>query len=326
LLLRRKAYGYCEYSCAYMESAAGRPGRAMRNLAYSFTWYPLFYRRAEMRFSLARVRMWTILLARLLHIGRGRPALGCASGISMNTAGKVRERKRFVRRALKPIVRTFLSGHVPVISITKPLFAALYRLHAGVREGLIWARRFFWHEPLFRSQCASVGRGFRMEALPYITGRGRIVIGERVRLSGKSGIGFGNRKMGQPEIIIGDDTFIGHDCHFGVGESIRIGKHCLIARGVSVRDMDGHPLDAERRRAGESSPAQGIRPVVIEDDVWIGVGAVILKGVTIGARSIVGTGAVVSKDVPPDSVVAGNPARVVRSLVAEAAISQAEAA
>jgi maltose O-acetyltransferase len=57
---------------------------------------------------------------------------------------------------------------------------------------------------------------------------------------------------------------------------------------------------------------------VIEDDVWIGANAIILKGVTIGARSIVGAGAVVSRDVPPDCVVAGNPARVVKELLLKA--------
>jgi maltose O-acetyltransferase len=64
-----------------------------------------------------------------------------------------------------------------------------------------------------------------------------------------------------------------------------------------------------------------VRPVRIGDDVWIGTGAVILKGVTIGARAIVGAGAVVNRDVPPDVIVAGNPARVVKNLNGEAEAS-----
>jgi len=90
----------------------------------------------------------------------------------------------------------------------------------------------------------------------------------------------------------------------------------LLATGVRVFDFDGHPLDAERRRRYEPTPAEGIRPVIIGDDVWIGTGAIILKGVTIGDRAIVGAGAVVAKDVPADVVVAGNPARLVKHLTA----------
>jgi glycosyltransferase involved in cell wall biosynthesis len=70
-LLRRKAYGYCSYSCAYMNRAAGMPGRAMGELLRSILAYPLPYRRQEIRFPLARLRMWPIMFARLLRIGHG---------------------------------------------------------------------------------------------------------------------------------------------------------------------------------------------------------------------------------------------------------------
>ena len=68
------------------------------------------------------------------------------------------------------------------------------------------------------------------------------------------------------------------------------------------------------RRAGDPTPADGIAPVVIGDEVWVGFHAIILKGVTVGDRAIVAAGAVVTKDVPADAVVAGNPARVVKVL------------
>jgi maltose O-acetyltransferase len=84
-----------------------------------------------------------------------------------------------------------------------------------------------------------------------------------------------------------------------------------------VFDMDGHPIDAAERRSGMPTPGSGVAPVVIGDDVWIGSRAMILKGVAIGDRAIVAAGAVVSKDVPADVVVAGNPARIVKELVAQ---------
>jgi glycosyltransferase involved in cell wall biosynthesis len=70
-MLRRKAYGYCGYSCSIMSRASGRPFRAMRELARSILSYPLPYRRNEIPFPLARVRMWPIIVARMLHIGQG---------------------------------------------------------------------------------------------------------------------------------------------------------------------------------------------------------------------------------------------------------------
>lgn len=231
----------------------------------------------------------------------------------MNTiAVKIRKGQGPLWGGLKHVARRALALHIPVFAPTKPVFAFLFAVHTLVRESAAWGIRFFWNEPLFRSQCDSIGSGFRMEKLPYILGKGRITIGNCVRLSGKSSFGFGDRLGRRPSICIGDGTFVGHDCGFGVADSITIGKHCLLAGGVRIRDYDGHPLDARQRRDKVATPPETIKPVVIGDDVWIGAGAMILKGVTIGDRAVVGTGAVVTRDVPPDAVVAGNPARIVK--------------
>ena len=216
--------------------------------------------------------------------------------------------------SLKRFAKFCLSIHLPASGLFRLPFAALYSLHVLVREAILWVLRFFWFEPLFRSQCESVGTRFRMESLPYLVGQGRIVIGSGVRLSGKSSFGFANRYGSRPELVIGDDVFIGHGCSLTAAQSIRIGDHALIAGHVQIQDIDGHPLDAAKRRAHEPTPYEAIAPVSIGDDVWIGTGAVILKGVVIGDRSVVGARAVVTKPVPPDVVVAGNPAKIVRRL------------
>ncbi|MDB5323063.1 MAG: maa 2 [Phycisphaerales bacterium] len=235
--------------------------------------------------------------------------------ILMNLFVKVKRGEGPVFRLIKQSARRILQFHIPVTGTTKPIFRTLYGAHVLIREGWNWLVRFFWYEPLFRSQCQSIGTRFRMELLPYIVGTGRITLGSGVRLSGKASMVFSNRNgLIDPELSIGDDSFVGHGCNFSVASSVQIGSHCLIAGGAQIQDHDGHPLDAARRSAGEPSPAEAVRPVVIGNHVWIGAGAVILKGVTIGDRVVVGARAVVTRDVPPDVVVTGNPARIVKHL------------
>ena len=234
----------------------------------------------------------------------------------MSLVAKLRRGEGPVWGALKRVAKAAVTFHLPVNALTRPAFGLLYRLHVAAREGWGWATRFCWTEPLFRSQCEAVGPGLRMEQLPYIQGQGRIVLGARVWLSGKSSITFGRGVPGgkAPTFLVGDGTFIGHACGFNVGAAVTIGRHCLLATGVMIYDQDGHPLDAARRRAGEPSPRESVAPVTLGDDVWVGAGAVILKGVTVGDRAVVAARSVVTKDVPADAIVAGNPARAVGSL------------
>ncbi len=123
---------------------------------------------------------------------------------------------------------------------------------------------------------------------------------------------------------VGDFTLL-NGALIMANESIEIGSHCLISWNVGIADSDFHPIDAAQRRIDtmalapfykDRPPRPEIKaaPVRIQDNVWIGMNAVILKGVTIGENSIVAAGAVVSKDVPPNVVVAGNPAVIVKHL------------
>ena len=126
---------------------------------------------------------------------------------------------------------------------------------------------------------------------------------------------LGIEKNGYVEI--GDYSYISGAC-IAAYDKIIIGKYVFIAGGVTIVDTDFHPLDPAQRlldtvavsTVGDKSrrPKFETAPVVIEDDVWIGFNATILKGVTIGKGSIVEPGAVVSKNVPPGSIVSGNPA------------------
>ena len=95
-----------------------------------------------------------------------------------------------------------------------------------------------------------------------------------------------------------------------IHESARIGNNVKIGGCVLITDTDAHPMDYMARRSSNEGTKSA--PVVIEDDVWIGAHCIILKGVTIGARSVIGAGSVVTKSIPADCVAAGNPCRVIK--------------
>ena len=111
------------------------------------------------------------------------------------------------------------------------------------------------------------------------------------------------------DVVIGDHTRIG--LHNTVIGPVTIGSHVNLAQGITVTALN-HNFEEPNKRIDE----QGISTsaVTIEDDVWIGTNAVILPGVTIGNHSVVAAGAVVTKDVPPHSLVAGIPAKVIKQI------------
>ena len=127
-------------------------------------------------------------------------------------------------------------------------------------------------------------------------------------------------------IEIADHFYLGPNSFIGSEKSIRIGSCVIISNDVRIYDNNNHPTSPKARekmsREGFSNDNwawhhAASAPVVIEDNVWIGQYCAILKGVTIGKGSIVATRAVVTKDVPPYTIVAGNPAKVVKRLERE---------
>ena len=103
-------------------------------------------------------------------------------------------------------------------------------------------------------------------------------------------------------LSIGEGSFVNHRSEIIAHERVEIGSHCLFAWDVQVMDSDSHSVDGLPHTA----------PVVIGDRVWIGCRATVLKGVTVGDGAVVAACSVVTRDVPPRALVAGNPARVVR--------------
>ena len=216
-------------------------------------------------------------------------------------------------KALKSAYRFAVTASIPIPSAVKPLGRLLYNLHYAGWMAVNRLITFFYREPLFRSRCESVGRRLTMYLLPEAPGHTSLYLGDDVAIQGKIGV-YSGRVNDLAVLRIGNHVSIGHQVMFSCNQEIVIEDHVLIANNCTISDNDGHPVDAEARAAGLPPPASRIRPVRICEQAWIGAGCYILKGVTVGRGAIVGAGSVVTEDVPPFTVVAGNPARMVRKL------------
>ena len=144
-----------------------------------------------------------------------------------------------------------------------------------------------------------------------------IVIGKRCEIKGQL-FSFEGGK-----ILIGNNVFMNYNSFIGSMEAVTIGNDVIIATNVRIFDNNNHPTSPTQREMMSHNDFYGElwtwkyaehKSVVIGDNVWIGEFSAILKGVTIGKGSIVASHSVVTKDVPPYVIVAGNPARVVKRL------------
>src|ERR1700757_1046206 len=113
---------------------------------------------------------------------------------------------------------------------------------------------------------------------------------------------------GGDEIRVGRNVFVNQNCPFYALGGLDIADDVIIGPNVSIITA-GHPLGPSQRRAATIG-----RPIVIEKNVWIAAGSIIIGGVTVGENSVVAAGSVVTKNVPADTLVGGNPARVIRSI------------
>jgi acetyltransferase-like isoleucine patch superfamily enzyme len=155
-------------------------------------------------------------------------------------------------------------------------------------------------------------RGLRTDGLAFI-GPGVILeIGKNARIEfGRwCWVGHGTKIRAHEGVVsIGAKTVMGQECTISAFQRVSIGRECVIADRVMFIDFDHGVVEVER-----PIRQQGIykRDVNVGNNVWIGYGACILRGVTVGDNSIIGTNAVVTKDVPPNSVVGGVPAKLIR--------------
>lgn len=145
----------------------------------------------------------------------------------------------------------------------------------------------------------------------------KIVIGDncRFRSDFKSNLVGINRKCiistlrKNAEIKIGSGSGFSGTVIAAAG-SITIGKNVLCGANTTITDFDWHGIDPDKRNV-----AADPKPIIIEDNVWLGLNSVVLKGVTIGKNSVIGANSVVTKDIPSNVIAAGNPCKAIKELI-----------
>lgn len=182
-------------------------------------------------------------------------------------------------------------------------------------------RNFYWNS-LARIQFWIRGVGWPKNILVLgklgLCNRGQILLGENLKIINDSK--YNRAGINHPTqlvtaegatLSIGDNVGISGAAIFCT-ESIEIGNHVMIGASCRIYDTDFHAIGHLDRRVHKMPlPA----PVVIEDDVWLCANVTVLKGVTIGARSVIASGSVVTRDIPPDTIAGGIPAKPIRSLL-----------
>ena len=164
--------------------------------------------------------------------------------------------------------------------------------------------------PLLRAKwalrrCNQVGPWPRLFGRVMVKNHGQITIGERLLMYGGTVRGELVTEPGGT-IEIGDQVFINYGVSISAHTLVKIGNRCQIGNYSLIMDNDYHQI-GDKTMLGHS------RPIILEDDVWLGARVIILKGVTIGQGAVIGAGSVVTRDIPARSVAVGQPARVVKT-------------
>ena len=171
--------------------------------------------------------------------------------------------------------------------------------------------RLFWRY-LWRRLLMPAGRRWRSDG-PFFLGRGlelKIEPRGEIRFGRFVWIGDGTKIRSHEGVVeIGAKTVMGQECTISAYQRVRIGDECVIADRAMFIDFDHGMVEVER-----PIRLQGIykRDVEVGNNVWIGYGACVLRGVSVGDNSVIGSNAVITKDVPANAVVGGIPARIIR--------------
>lgn len=192
--------------------------------------------------------------------------------------------------------------------IKRKIFKMITIIKESVGIVLNWPQFMIW-----RVKCEGIPH---LRGVLRITNYGNIEIGRGVSINSNlesSELGFYPKTILHTSqtgfIIIGDHSGISNVC-INARKLIRIGKKVRLGAGVKLYDNDFHNLS--KLEDGEDQTYIPSQPIIIEDNVFIGAGSIVLKGVHVGQGAVIGAGSVITKNIPPNEVWAGNPARFIR--------------
>ena len=233
--------------------------------------------------------------------------------------------KQWVKTSSHPLARNLCRNFKRLRSFEIPapkyICTLFYQAHRSASALCSTGARILWWTPLFKSRCQHVGKGlFLYGGLPYLAGPLSISIGEQCRISGRTTLSGRSTARTRPQLSIGNNVDLGWQTTVAVGTRIELGDNVRIAGQCFLAGYPGHPVNAQKRAAGEPESDHQARDIVLERDVWLGTGVTVLAGVRIGRGTIVSAGSLVCKNLPAGVIAAGNPARVVKTLGAEAGL------
>jgi acetyltransferase-like isoleucine patch superfamily enzyme len=226
--------------------------------------------------------------------------------------------RQWVKRRDDPLAdaayRLAKSARHASLPVVPAVHRALYGFHQTVAGGWAYLTRALWYTPLFQSRLTAPAPAlFLYGGMPLVTGPVTIALGRGCRLSAQVTIS-GRAASADPCLEVGDNVDIGWQTTIAVGRRVRIGDNVRIAGRAFLAGYPGHPLDALTRAAGLPDTEDQVGDIVLEDDVWLATGVTVSAGVTIGARTVVAAGSVVTKNLPPDVLAGGCPARVIKPI------------
>ena len=213
---------------------------------------------------------------------------------------------------LRPYLKGMRTFNVPLPLMPYRVMASVFFLLSnGIKE----VARIFWWTPLFKALIDKAPRHLYLyTGMPFIAGRLAITLGENCRISGQTTFSGRTQNSGCAQLLIGNNVGISWQSTIAVGKKVIIGNNVRIAGRCFLAGYPGHPINPVARANGEAELENQIGDIVLEDNVWLGTGCTVLPKVRIGANSIIGTGSVVTKDIPANVIAAGNPAKVIRPL------------
>jgi len=217
-----------------------------------------------------------------------------------------------VAKIVRSLRRAILDFEIPSLGA---LGKVLYAGHRSITQLFSHMTRVFYYTPLFKSRLKTDAKRLYMYGgMPAVIGSLDIEMGEDVELAARTTLAGRTLSNPKPLLKVGNQVVIGWHNKISVGTKVVLGDQTYLAGGCHLVGYPGHTLDPEPRAKRLPDTDDQCGDIILEKNVWLGSNVTVLAGVTIGENTVVGAGSVVTKDLPPNVLAAGVPAKVIKSL------------